>query len=92
MHNTLTDERSDAIGMPLTSALVLRNLARVLPKTSLAAANEEARVEAEVDGMEVEDDEVADNVLWTYFGGVRDQLYYVMAHNQPLREYLAPLA
>ncbi|KAI9663570.1 MAG: Chromatin structure-remodeling complex protein rsc9 [Trizodia sp. TS-e1964] len=31
-HNTITDERGDASGLPLSSALVLRNLARNLPK------------------------------------------------------------
>lgn len=91
MQNTLTDERNDAIGMPLTSALVLRNLARVLPKTSIAVVEDAEDAE---DGMDIESEkkEGVENVLWTYFGGVKDQLYYVMAHNQPLREYLAPLA
>jgi len=74
MYNTVTDERNDAIGLPLTSALVLRNLARMLPKTATGMA------------------ENAENLVWRCFGGVKDQLYYVMAHNQPLREYLAPLA
>ena len=32
--NTQVDERGDAAGLPLTSALVLRNLARNLPKTT----------------------------------------------------------
>lgn len=76
MHNTMTDERFDAIGLPLTSALVLRNLARMLPKTSAGLKN---------------NGEVNENVLWEYFGNVKDQLFYVMAHNQPLREWLAPL-
>jgi len=76
MQNTMTDERSDAIGLPLTSALVLRNLARMLSKTSAGLRD---------------DGEVNENVLWEYFGSVKDQLFYVMAHNQPLREWLAPL-
>jgi len=76
MQNTMTDERSDAIGLPLTSALVLRNLARMLPKTSVGLRD---------------DGEVNEDVLWDYFGAVKDQLFYVMAHNQPLREWLAPL-
>lgn len=76
MQNTMTDERFDAIGLPLTSALVLRNLARMLPKTSAGT---------KADG------EANENVLWDYFGGIKDQLFYVMAHNQPLREWLAPL-
>lgn len=77
MQNTMTDERLEAIGLPLTSALVIRNLARMLPRTSAGLDKEGG---------------VNENVLWDYFGSVRDQLFYVMAHNQPLREWLAPLA
>lgn len=34
--NTATDERNDAAGLPLTSVLVLRNLATQLPRTATA--------------------------------------------------------
>jgi chromatin structure-remodeling complex subunit RSC9 len=88
MHSTLTDEHYDAVGMPLTAVLVLRNLARMLPKTSAGII--ETTQEHAGEGQ----DKISaqqENILWTYFGGVKEELYYVMAHNQPLREYIAPL-
>lgn len=71
--NTQTDERNDAAGLPLTSALILRNLARNLPKTTTGLTP----------GRE--------DIVWQTFAAVHDQLYFVMAHNQSLREYLPTL-
>jgi len=71
--NTQTDERNDAAGLPLTSALILRNLARTLPKTPTGLTP----------GRE--------DIVWQMFAAVHDQLYFVMAHNQSLREYLPTL-
>lgn len=46
-HNTQVDERRDAAGLPLSSVLVLRNLARQIPKTpsGLKAVDGESLVE-----------------------------------------------
>ncbi|TKA79537.1 hypothetical protein B0A49_00382 [Cryomyces minteri] len=71
--NTCTDERNDAAGLPLTSALVLRNLARYLSKTDAEHSQEDG------------------GLVNRIFGPVKEQLYYVMAHNFALRDYIAAL-
>lgn len=126
-HNTMTDERNDAAGLPLSAAMVLRNLARNIPRTE-AASDEEAKLYAQThhsgrqrssltngnhhkhaEGMVHDHNEDAngddsmmapakeeltggDVLLWRVFSPIRNQLFYVMAHNQPLREYLATIA
>ena len=72
------DDRGDAAGLPLTSVLVLRNLARNLGK-----------VGGGVDGK----GDTGENEGWMerLFGGVRGSLWFVMAHNRPLAGYVADL-
>ncbi|KAB8345912.1 hypothetical protein FH972_022966 [Carpinus fangiana] len=70
---TPVDERSEAAGLPLISVLVLRNLARNLPKTASALKPG------------------AEDLVWQVFAPVRDQIYFVMAYNFTLREYLPSL-
>lgn len=70
--NTVVDERQDAAGLPLMSVLVLRNLARVLPRTSSAV-------------------KTGRDVVFEVFGPVKERLYYVLAYNISLREYLPTL-
>jgi len=74
LRNTQRDERNDAAGLPLTSALVLRNLARMIPKTPTGSIKAE------------------ESLVWKVFAPVKEQLFYVMAHNQTLRDYLPALA
>lgn len=81
--NTVIDERGDAAGLPLTSALVLRNMARNLPKTN---PNRNTGVgENEVGGD--------DRELWIrkLFGPIMAKLWFVMAHNRSLAGYMADL-
>lgn len=85
-YNTPTDDRHDAAGLPLTSALILRNLARNIPKTD--TAHSLTADIAEGGGAAGGEASGADELLWRVFAPVRGQLYYVMAYNQPLREYL----
>lgn len=91
MHTTLTDEHQDAVGMPLTAVLVLRNLARLLPKTSAGLGEERDSHGGIAEENGKAPSRQKESIVWTYFAGVKEELYYVMAHNQPLREYLAPL-
>ena len=98
--NTLVDERNDAAGLPLASVLVLRNLARQMARVDTAdrsalqfAAGKDGD---EDDGSEPEPEEPEDGVLregWVEkcFAPVRDRIFFAMAHNMSLREYLAPL-
>lgn len=77
--NTAIDERADASGLPLTSALVLRNLIRNIPGTEAAGGD------AEQGGEEEE------ALVWRILAPVKEQLFFVMAYNQSLREYLPAL-
>jgi len=77
--NTAVDERSDAAGLPLASVLVLRNLARQMGKVD--AANALAARTAKSRERWVE----------KCFAPVRERLFYVMAWNTSLREYLPAL-
>jgi chromatin structure-remodeling complex subunit RSC9 len=76
--NTSVDERGDAAGLPLASVLVLRNLARQMGKVDAANA-------ALARGKKPE--------CWVEkcFAPVRERLFYVMAWNVSLREYLPAL-
>jgi len=81
--NTVIDERGDAAGLPLTSALVLRNLARNLPKTNPSRNT----------GVGGNEDGEDDRELWIrkLFGPIMAKLWFVMAHNRSLAGYMADL-
>lgn len=81
--NTAVDERGDAAGLPLTSALVLRNLARNLPKTNLSRnLGVGGNGEGEYD---------KDWLMRKLFGPVMTKLWFVIAHNRSLAGYMADL-
>lgn len=85
--HTAVDERGDAAGLPLTSVLVLRNLARNLAKVGSAVvmlANGE-------DGAETAGIAEPDGWMERLFGTVRGGLWFVMAHNRMLAGYVADL-
>ena len=74
--DTAVDELGNAAGLPLTSALVLRNLARNIPKAAalIDAINRDA---FRIDCME------------KLFGPLKDRFIFVMAHNRPLAGYVS---
>ncbi|CAF9936951.1 MAG: Chromatin structure-remodeling complex protein rsc9 [Alectoria fallacina] len=74
--NTAVDELGNAAGLPLTSVLVLRNLARNIPKAAalLDISNRDA---FRIGWME------------KLFGPLKDRLIFVMAHNKPLAGYVS---
>ena len=72
---TATDEAGQAAGIPLTSVLVLRNLARNLPKTE---AEDSALKSGNVSFVE------------RLFKPVEPKLFDIMAHNKPLVRTLLP--
>ena len=77
MHQiTAVDEFGNAAGLPLTSVLVLRNLARNIPKAAvlLDTINRDA---FRIDCME------------KLFGPLQDRFLFVMAHNGPLAGYVS---
>ena len=74
--NTAVDELGNAAGLPLTSVLVLRNLARNIPKAAalLDTLNRDAfRIEC----------------MEKLFGPLTDRFLFVMAHNRPLAGYVS---
>jgi len=87
--NTATDERSDAAGLPLASVLVLRNLARQMAKLEGPGEPVDQRVSTSSDGS-IQGEE-SDGWVKRVFAPVKDQLYFVMAHNITLREYMVSL-
>ncbi|KAF6230863.1 hypothetical protein HO173_010979 [Letharia columbiana] len=74
--NTAIDELGNAAGLPLTSVLVLRNLARNIPKAAvlLDTINRDA---FRIDCME------------KLFGPLKDRLIFVVAYNKPLAGYVS---
>ena len=72
--NTAVDEVGNASGLPLTSALILRNLARNTPK-AMALIEEADQNTMRLQAME------------GLFGPIRERLMYVVGHNRPLSGY-----
>ncbi|KAG0645857.1 RSC complex subunit rsc9 [Hyphodiscus hymeniophilus] len=70
----LSDEKYRAAGVPLISVLVLRNLARNLPKT----ATEEKNMKAEQ----------AVSLVEQYFKPIEQKLFEIMAHNKSLVSHI----
>ncbi|KAF1811877.1 hypothetical protein P152DRAFT_436752 [Eremomyces bilateralis CBS 781.70] len=82
--NTATDERNDPTGLPLASVLVLRNLARQMGKLDAAG-------EARGTGRPWDAAPVGVGLVEKVFATYREELYYVMAFNLSLREYIHSL-
>lgn len=81
-YNTAVDERGDAVGLPLTSVLVLKNLVRNIPKAAviLEGVHEKSAKSAGENGW-------MDRLL----GPIKPRLGSVLAHNRPLATYLYDL-
>ena len=76
LQNTAVDELGNASGLPLSSVLVLRNLARNIPKAALLL---------EPDDLEIFCRESMDKL----FGPLKTDLMFVYAHNKPLAGYVS---
>lgn len=86
--STLQDETGDAAGLPLGAALVLRNIARFMPK-SLSNSTDSVRAaiagenEKNTDGL---DD---DGMIGLFFNEeVRRGLFDALSHNKTLKDYV----
>ena len=99
--NTQTDERNDAAGLPLASVLVLRNLIRQLPKAETpvpvlgkdgynGTRDMRSLSNTEEDGI-VEGEEGDVGWVKRLFVPFKEQLYFVMAYNLTLREYIVSI-
>ncbi|MCJ1319843.1 Chromatin structure-remodeling complex protein rsc9 [Xylographa vitiligo] len=81
-YNTAVDERGDAVGLPLTSVLVLKNLTRNIPKALDA-----------LEGVSDRSAGTAGKKEWMerLLGPIRPRLAFVLAHNRPLATYVSDL-
>ena len=82
-YNTAIDERGDAAGLPLTSVLVLRNLARNIPKAVVGLEDEMGGSSPPAGGK--------GGWMERLLGPLRGKLWYAMAHNRPLASYVGDL-
>ncbi|KAK5000754.1 Chromatin structure-remodeling complex protein rsc9 [Elasticomyces elasticus] len=82
--NTLVDDKNEAAGLPRSAALVLRNLARALPKISVEEKGNWKRGKGSAG--EVKEEE---SLTKRIFGGVvMERIWFALAHNFVLREEL----
>lgn len=76
--NTVVDETGSAAGLPLTSALILRNMARNVPKAVALMQDDK-------------NDDLRKQWMDELFGSLKDQLLYVMAYNRPMVGYVSDI-
>jgi len=102
--NTMMDEANDAAGVPLGACLVMRNIARGISKMAPESrAQKEALEKTQVDGI-AEDVKHEDGdqqskeatsgkalLMRRVFGPVKERVFYAMAYNSVLKDYLAML-
>ena len=100
--NTAIDERNEATGLPLTSCLILRNLAKNLPRmtesdgmsTERSSSGNSTPSKHEYIDKDAGSSPIADGnkeLMELCFAGVKDRIFAVMAVNQSLKEYLPSL-
>lgn len=92
-HNTATDERGEAAGLPLTAVLVLRNLARNIPKAAAclqdtADYHTRRKMPFLAHG---EDGGEKEGWMEKLFGPLKVRLAFVLAHNRSLGKHVADL-
>lgn len=92
-HNTATDERGEAAGLPLTAVLVLRNLARNIPKAAVylqLAADGHGRGRR-LFLMSGDEGNGKEGWMEKLFGPLKARLAFVLAHNRSLGGHVADL-
>lgn len=96
---TLLDEKNDAAGVPLGAALVLRNIAKFMPKPPPAVPPVVEGMREVLGGSPQLDKKMSDadrmaekeegKVMTIFDEEVREKLFYAVAHNRTnLREYV----
>ena len=88
MFSTLQDETGDAAGLPLGAALVLRNIARFMPKT---LSNSKDSVRAAMGGEVEKSKNSLDDagLIGLFFNEeVRRGLFDALSHNKTLKDYV----
>ncbi|KAF7191353.1 Chromatin structure-remodeling complex subunit rsc9 [Pseudocercospora fuligena] len=78
----LEDEKGDAAGVPLRAALVLRNMARFMPKDLAPAQSLNALKRGE------KKEEITDIMTKVFDSEVKERLFYAMSHSKTIRDYV----
>lgn len=81
----LQDELGDAAGVPVRAALVLRNVARFMPK----AIGNMKGIGAAKNGMNKDDK--SDPMTVVFDSEVRERLFYAMSFNKTIREFVGSI-
>lgn len=89
-YNTPTDERGEAAGLSLTAVLVLRNIARNLPRAA-RDVREAAREFGNGDGIREEEQKDEEGWMERLFGPLKPKFAFVMAHNRVLGPHVVDL-
>ena len=82
---TLSDEKNDAAGLPLSAALVLRNLAKFMPQTVPSASGGTARKKSEAES----DGDGGGPLAKVFDDDVKERLFFAMSHNATIKSYVA---
>lgn len=78
----LEDEDGDAAGVPLRAALVLRNLARFMPKAVLPIGNRATKA-----GKKTQHDLMSA----VFSSEVNERLLYAMSHGHGIKDYVGAI-
>lgn len=88
MFSTLQDETGDAAGLPLGAALVLRNIARFMPK-SLSNSKDSVRAAMTGETKKPADGPEDAGMIGLFFNeDVRRGLFDALSHNKTLKDYV----
>lgn len=88
MFSTLQDETGDAAGLPLGAALVLRNIARFMPK-SLSNSTDSVRAAMTGESEKPADGPEDPGMIGLFFNeDVRRGLFDALSHNKTLKDYV----
>jgi chromatin structure-remodeling complex subunit RSC9 len=89
MYSTLQDETGDAAGLPLGAALILRNIARFMPK-SLSNSKDSVRAAMTGETEKPADGPEDPGMIGLFFNeDVRRGLFDALSHNKTLKDYVA---
>lgn len=90
-HNTPTDERGEAAGLPLTAVLVLRNIARNLPKAARDVRKEAAAQNGATAFRNGYGNRLEEGWMERLFGPLKPRFAFVVAHNRVLGPHVVDL-
>lgn len=85
---TLQDEKGDAAGVPLGAALVLRNIAKFMPRRGAEGQGIQGIMGAENMETEAKKEDEEELMMRVFDEAVRERLFYAMSQNRTIKEYV----